>query len=99
MTDDRFSPFETQIDRDRALLSWPGVEAEAVGAEVVTSRSSVGNRPSTVVYDVQVAFRYDVDGRRYESRTTSGLSSSSRSRGARMSRQARSSRKLGSSPA
>ncbi len=46
----------------------------------ISSRTSVGNRPSQLMYDVQVTFRYEVSGARFESQTTSGLASSSLSR-------------------
>jgi hypothetical protein len=59
------------------LRSWQPVEAEAVAVRPISGRSSVGNRPSQPVYDVQVTFRYDVGGTRFESQTTSGLATSS----------------------
>ena len=46
----------------------------------ISSRTSVGNRPSQLMYDVQVTFRYEVSGTQFESQTTSGLASSSLSR-------------------
>jgi hypothetical protein len=57
--------------------TWPPVEAEVVSSRSVATRSSVNNRPSVLVYDVQVLFRYTVDGRTYESQTMTGASTSS----------------------
>jgi hypothetical protein len=66
------------VSRDVAMLrSWQPVEAESVAVRPISSRSSIGNRPSQLVYDVQVTFRYAVGGTRFESQTTSGLASSS----------------------
>lgn len=66
------------LSRDLEMLrSWEAVDAESIAVRTVSSRSSVGNRPSTLMYDVQVTFRYEVNGSRIESQTTSGLASSS----------------------
>jgi hypothetical protein len=62
------------------VRTWSPVEAEAVNARAISTRSSVGNRPSSLMYDVQVTFRYTVDGRSYESQTTSGMASSGTAR-------------------
>jgi hypothetical protein len=66
------------VSLDVAMLrSWQPVDAESVAVRPISSRSSVGNRPSQLLYDVQVTFRYEVDSTRFESQTTSGLASSS----------------------
>ena len=69
------------VSRDLAMLrSWPAVDAEAIAVQTVSTRSSVGNRPSTLIYDVQVTFRYVVNDTRFQSQATSGLGSASRRR-------------------
>jgi hypothetical protein len=69
------------VARDVSMLrSWPYVEAAAIEATTITTRSRSRGRPTGPLYDVQVTFRYVVDGRTYESRTRSGIASSSTSR-------------------
>ena len=59
------------------LRSWETTDAESIAVRPVSSRSSVGNRPSSLVYHVQVTFRYEVNRTPFQSQTTSGLASSS----------------------
>lgn len=59
------------------LRSWETIDAESIAVRAVSRRTSVGTRPPSLMYDVQVTFRYEVAGWRFESQTTSGLSSSS----------------------
>jgi hypothetical protein len=63
-----------------ALRDWPSVDAEVVSSSVVSSTrtgSSSRSLSSPTMYDVEVTFRYEVNGRRYENRTTYGIQSSS----------------------
>ena len=62
------------------LRTWVATDAEVVSARSVTSSSSPRRGAPTTMYDVQVTFRYDVGGVRYERQTTSGISSSSTGR-------------------
>jgi hypothetical protein len=59
---------------------WPVVDATVVASQVLVGRSSrSGSGSSRQTYDAQVTFRYTVEGAPYESTTTSGSASSSRS--------------------
>jgi hypothetical protein len=60
-------------------LSWPTIEAEALGGAVREESSSSPSRSSQRTYDIQVTFRYMVNGQAITSQTTSGSGSSSRS--------------------
>jgi hypothetical protein len=71
----------------RMVRTWVPVDAESIAARPITSRRSGGSGPSRTLYDVQVTFRYDVGGRRFESETTSGMASSSTGRRDELMRQ------------
>lgn len=62
------------------VRTWVPADAEAIAVRPISSRSSSGTRPSRPMYDVQVTFRYEVGGRKFESETVSGMSSSNESR-------------------
>ncbi len=72
---------------DLAMLrSWMAADAESIAVRPVASRSSVGNRPSSLVYGVQATFRYEVGGTPFESQAMSGSASSTQGRDALMQR-------------
>ncbi|MFN0304851.1 MAG: DUF3592 domain-containing protein [Burkholderiales bacterium] len=72
---------------DLAMLrSWMAADAESIAVRPVASRTSVGNRPSTLVYGVQATFRYEVNGTPFESQAMSGSSSSTQGRDELMQR-------------
>jgi len=56
------------------MRDWPQVNAEVLRSAVIATRTGNGN-----MFDVGVAFAYDVNGQHYVSRTMSGMSRSSRS--------------------
>lgn len=61
------------------VLDWPTIDAEAVGGTIISGRtSSSRNSSSRPTYDIQVTFRYEIDGTSYKSQTASGSSSGSR---------------------
>jgi hypothetical protein len=62
------------------VRTWVAVDAESLAVRPITSGGSGGTRPSRTLYDVQVTFRYEVDGRRFESDSASGMASSSTGR-------------------
>ena len=74
--------------RDAAMLrEWPTVEGEVTDVALVTRTSRSQSGPSARLYDVQVTFRYDAGGKRYESQTTTGIASTSRDRAAGLLKQ------------
>jgi hypothetical protein len=76
------------FSRDAAMLGeWPTVDAEVTDVAIVTSSSSSTRGPSRPLYDVQVTFAYQVTGKRFESKTTTGMASSSRDRAAGLLKQ------------
>ncbi len=66
------------VSRDLAMLqSWETIDAESIAVRTVNPRAGIRSRPSSLMYDVQVTFHYEVAGSRFESQTTSGLATSS----------------------
>ena len=74
--------------RDAAMLrEWPTVDGEVTDVALVTRTSRSQGGPSGRLYDVQVTFRYQAGGKRYESDTTTGIASTSRDRAAALLKQ------------
>ena len=76
------------FSRDAAMLrEWPTVNGAVTDVALVRSTSSSRNGPSTTLYDVQVTFAYEASGKRFESKTTTGVATSSRDRAASLVKQ------------